>query len=232
MTIRLSLSALLLFITTSCTPTISYNFKTAAERACFRPCRSEYTVCALRCDSNGRRRSRSTLGAILDVVGDSACYGICRRVARRCAQDCRAEGVTSPRPTYSSSAGERQRQLHLKLMKAEGKLALLDQRCRDFDTKLRTRFAKGLHPSETYCPPKAVVLRSCRRLTPDAVRCLAPDLPISEREACKAVIARQDELAVGGVLAAIADCASKRHKVQPSSAPAVKQAQDGEEPPS
>jgi hypothetical protein len=226
---RSTLLLLTLLLSASCTPTVSYSFQTDSQRACFRPCRTEYSVCALRCE-NANSGSKSSFGAILDVVGDVACYGLCKRVAKRCAQDCRADGA--PRVSAPAGATSRQRDLHLKLMKAEGKLALLDKRCREFDKNLRKRFAVGPHPAETsHCPPSSEVLHSCRRLTPEAVRCLAPDLPKGEREACKAVIARQDEAAVGGVLNAIADCAAKRRKVQPSSAPSVKQAQDGEEPP-
>ena len=194
---------------TACAPTASpYRFKNEAQRACFRPCRVHHAVCIKRCDER-RGVARSGLHAAVNAVGGGACHGGCRTQTERCARECSSGGGRGKvRPP---SAAERERDLHLQRMETEGKLALLDKRCRELDKSLRASAGLG----RSSCPPLPVVMRSCRLLTPEAVGCLAPDLSAAAEKACGDLLRAENRRAVHKVFELIVTCTGKRHPLHP-----------------
>jgi hypothetical protein len=244
----------LLAVTTlaGCATTKSFEFPTESSRQCFAPCESQHTTCKYHCGAHGVHHSHESSGSVgvdalglaLDVVVHLDCIGVCNAALERCAAGCGGRQVGGARVPASGpvSSDARQRELRIKLLKADGVYDGMVATCNRLYAATNARAIKVAGRPREECPPKNVFVDFCMQLKHETARCLLPEVAAKEKDDCKEALQDEELVPASNMNAVLGRCyprkkATSQPASQPTSrptkhrAPPAKQSADEEHPP-
>jgi len=211
--------------TLSCASTIRFDFPNAAAERCFVPCASYHNTCKTQCLNH--RSGRGILALTDSIIGDSICVASCQRSLETCAFGCGGWKRGEKSGQRRVETGENRRHvLRRKLLKADGRWPKLVAACQNLRSII---FKHAQDPRQ--CPKPDQFEAMCTHVLPKSVPCFDPNLPKTQRSACRTQFTKDDRRAVTDLYSMIHDCLDPPPKARPQpTSRAVPQAQDQEDP--